>query len=105
MELCDELELQTWGNLDRSMSAAARLQHWQDTAYSRLRLFFVRIDGRMAARSWVRFELQENLGSRSCTSTSWVPSAAGGSAGRCWSTLRPWLPQTAGQYCRRLRST
>ena len=63
MELCDELELQTWGNLDRSMSAAARLQYWRDTAYSRLRLFFVRVDGRMAASSWVRFELQENLGS------------------------------------------
>ncbi len=63
MELCDELELQTWGNLDRSMSVAARRQYWQDTAYSRLRLFFVRVEGRMAAKSWVRFELQENLSS------------------------------------------
>lgn len=63
MELCDELELQTWGNLDRASSAAARLQYWRDTAYTRTRLFFVRVDGRMAARSWVRCELQENLGS------------------------------------------
>src|SRR5688572_33345250 len=63
MELCDQLELQTWGNLDRSMSAAARRQYWQDTAYSRLRLFFVRVEGKMAAKSWVRFELQENLSS------------------------------------------
>lgn len=62
-ELCDELELQTWGNLDRASSAAARLQYWRDTPYSRLRLFFVRIDGRMAARSWIRCEMQENLGS------------------------------------------
>lgn len=63
MELCDELILQTWGNLDRASSAAARLQYWRDTAYTRLRLFFVRVDGRMAANSWVRCELQENLGS------------------------------------------
>jgi GNAT superfamily N-acetyltransferase len=62
-ELCDELELQTWGNLDRASSAAARLQFWRDTPYSRQRLFFVRVDGRMVARSWIRFELQENLGS------------------------------------------
>ncbi|MFF2031830.1 GNAT family N-acetyltransferase [Arthrobacter sp. NPDC058192] len=62
-ELCDELELQTWGNLDRAASAAARLQFWRDTPYSRVRLFFVRVDGRMAARSWVRCELQDNLGS------------------------------------------
>ena len=54
MELCDELILQTWGNLDRASSAAARLQYWRDTAYTRLRLFFVRVDGRMAANSWVR---------------------------------------------------
>ena len=63
MELCDELVLQTWGNLDRSMSAAARLQYWKDTPYSRLRQFFVRVDGRMAARSWVRFDVQDNLSS------------------------------------------
>ena len=55
--------LQTWGNLDRATSAAARLQYWRDDAYTRLRLFFVRDDGRMVARSWVRCELQENLGS------------------------------------------
>lgn len=63
MDLCDELDLQTWGNLDRSMSAAARLQYWRDTPYSRLRQFFVRVDGRMAARSWVRLEVRDNLGS------------------------------------------
>ena len=28
-----------------------------------MRLFFVRVDGRMVARSWIRCELQENLGS------------------------------------------
>ena len=63
MELCDELEMQTWGNLDRSMSPAARLQHWRDNPYSRVRLHFVRVDGRMAARSWIRCELQDNLSS------------------------------------------
>ena len=92
MELCDELVLQTWGNLDRSMSAAARLQYWRDTPYSRLRQFFVRVDGRMAARSWVRFDVQENLGSAllhvnvldSFTGAGDRPGAAGArrSAGR-----------------------
>ena len=28
-----------------------------------MQLFFVRVDGRMVARSWIRCELQENLGS------------------------------------------
>ena len=63
VDLCDELALQTWGNLDRSASAAARLQYWRDNPYSRLRLFFVRVDGRMVSRSWIRYELQENLSS------------------------------------------
>ena len=63
MKLSDELVLQTWGNLDRSTSAAARLQYWRDSPYARVRLFFVRVDGRMVASSWVRFEVQENLSS------------------------------------------
>ncbi|MDN4643612.1 GNAT family N-acetyltransferase [Arthrobacter sp. PsM3] len=62
-ELCDALTLQTWGNLDRSTPPEARLQFWRDNAYRKIQLFFVRQDGRMAARSWVRFGLQENLGS------------------------------------------
>ena len=28
-----------------------------------MQLFFVRVDGRMVARSWIRCEQQENLGS------------------------------------------
>jgi GNAT superfamily N-acetyltransferase len=63
MELADELVLQTWGNLDRSSSPAARLQHWRDNPYSRVRLHFVRVDGRMAGSSWIRCELQDNLSS------------------------------------------
>lgn len=60
-KLCDAVVLQTWGSLDRGASPAARLQYWQDTPYTRLRQFFVRQDGRMVARSFVRFWLQENL--------------------------------------------
>lgn len=62
-QLCDALTLETWGNLDRASAAAARLRFWRDNAYTRTRLFFVRVDGKMAAKSWVRFEQQENLGS------------------------------------------
>jgi GNAT superfamily N-acetyltransferase len=60
--LCDALVLQTWGNLDRSASPEARLRYWQDTPYTRLCLYFVRVDGRMAAGSSVQFWLQDNLG-------------------------------------------
>ncbi|MEO3934134.1 GNAT family N-acetyltransferase [Micrococcaceae bacterium Sec7.4] len=59
--LCDALTLQTWGNLDRSTPPEARLQFWRDNEYRKIQLFFVRQNGRMAARSWVRCELQENL--------------------------------------------
>jgi GNAT superfamily N-acetyltransferase len=59
--LSDALVLETWGNPDRSSPAKARLQYWRDNPYTRLRLFFVRADGRMVARSWIRFGLQENV--------------------------------------------
>lgn len=62
-QLCDALTLETWGSLDRATTAQACLRYWRDNAYSRMRIFFVRVDGQMAARSWVRFEQQENLGS------------------------------------------
>ncbi|SDK49418.1 hypothetical protein SAMN04487916_101270 [Arthrobacter sp. ov407] len=81
MGLCDELVLQTWGDLDRSMSPAARLQYWRDTAYTRMRLFFVRVDGRMVANSWVRCELQENLSS-ALLHVSVLDSFAGRGIGR-----------------------
>lgn len=61
--LSDALVLETWGNLDRATPAGARLRYWRDDAYKRLQLFFVRDGGRMVARSWVRYELQDNLGS------------------------------------------
>lgn len=60
-ELCDALTLETWGNLDRATPPAARLQFWRDNDYRQVQLFFVRQDGRMAARSWVRCEVRENL--------------------------------------------
>ncbi|MCB5274469.1 hypothetical protein BJG92_02002 [Arthrobacter sp. SO5] len=60
-ELCDALTLEAWGNLDRSTPPEARLQFWRDNEYRRIQLFFVRQNGRMVARSWIRCELQENL--------------------------------------------
>lgn len=59
-QLCDALTLETWGHLDRSTPAAGRLRYWRDNPYTRTRLFFVRVDGEMVAKSWVRFEQQEN---------------------------------------------
>lgn len=59
--LCDALARETWGNLDLSSSPAARLQLWQDNAYSRNRIFFVRQGVRIAGTSWVNWDLQENL--------------------------------------------
>lgn len=60
-DLSDALVLEMWGNPDRSASAKARLQNWRDSPYTQVRLFFVRVDGRMVGRSWIRFGLQENL--------------------------------------------
>lgn len=60
-DLSDALVLETWGNLDRAAPRKARLEAWRDDDYQKLRLFFVRLDGRMVARSWVRFALTENL--------------------------------------------
>ncbi|MFE4543745.1 GNAT family N-acetyltransferase [Arthrobacter sp. NPDC056727] len=59
--LSDDLVLETWGNLDRAAPRKARLEAWRDDDYEKLRLFFVRLDGRMVARSWVRFTQKENL--------------------------------------------
>lgn len=61
--LSDALVLETWGNLDRATPQEARLRYWRDDAYQRMQLFFVRAGGRMVARSWIRYGLQDNLGS------------------------------------------
>lgn len=53
--------LETWGNLDRARTRSARLESWRDDDYTQLRLFFVRLDGRMVATSWVSLPQQENL--------------------------------------------
>ncbi|MFE4834251.1 GNAT family N-acetyltransferase [Arthrobacter sp. NPDC056691] len=60
-DLSDAVVLETWGNLDRAAPRKARLEAWRDDDYAKLRLFFVRQDGRMVARSWVRFTQKENL--------------------------------------------
>lgn len=61
--LSDALVLETWGNLDRATPPEARFRYWRDDAYKRMQLFFVRAGGQMVARSWIRCELQDNLGS------------------------------------------
>ena len=60
-ELCDAVTFETWGNLDRSATAEARLQGWRDNAYRTVRLFFVRQDGQVVGSSWIRCDVQENL--------------------------------------------
>lgn len=80
-ELCDALTLETWGSLDRATPAAARLRFWRDNAYTRMKLFFVRIDGVMVARSWIRFEQKENL-SRGLLHVAVLDAYAGRGIGR-----------------------
>lgn len=60
-DLSDALVLETWENLDRATPREARLEAWRDDDYKQLRIFFVRLDGRMVAKSWIRLPLQENL--------------------------------------------
>lgn len=60
-DLSDAVVLELWGNLDRAAPRKARLESWRDDDYEKLRLFFVRLDGRMVARSWIRFTQKENL--------------------------------------------
>jgi GNAT superfamily N-acetyltransferase len=60
-ELCDAVQQDIWGNLDRSEPSAALLQEWRSDSYREVRVFFVRQAGRMVGVSWIRFELQENL--------------------------------------------
>lgn len=60
--LSDARLLETWGNLDRASPPAARLEAWRDDSYKQLRMYFIRHGGTMAARSWIRFPLKENLG-------------------------------------------
>jgi GNAT superfamily N-acetyltransferase len=60
-ELSDALVLETWGNADRLLPLQARLLYWRDNPYTQVRLFFVRLDGRMVARSWIRFGVRENV--------------------------------------------
>lgn len=49
------------GNADRLLPLQARLLYWRDNPYTQVRLFFLRLDGRMVARSWIRFGVRENL--------------------------------------------
>ncbi|WP_395398365.1 GNAT family N-acetyltransferase [Arthrobacter sp. UC242_113] len=60
-DLSDAVALELWGNLDRAAPPKARLESWRDDDYAKLRLYFVRLDGRMVARSWVRLTQKENL--------------------------------------------
>lgn len=59
--LSDALVLETWGNADRLAPLATRLQYWRDSPYAQVRRFFVRLDGRLVARSWIGFGVQENV--------------------------------------------
>lgn len=59
--LSDALVLETWGNLDRATSPEARLEAWRSDSYKQLKLYYIRNDGAMVARCWIRFPLRENL--------------------------------------------
>lgn len=59
--LSDALVFARWGNLDRALPASTRLRYDLDNSYRRTQTFFVRVEGRMVARSRVRVELADNL--------------------------------------------
>ncbi|WP_051180925.1 hypothetical protein [Arthrobacter sp. TB 26] len=103
-ELCDALPRHIWGNLGRATPPEARLQFWRDNEYRRIQLFFVRQDGRLAARSWVRCELQENLRS-AMVHIDVLEEFSGRGIGQA--LLRPrksWRPRRAAPSCRAARS-
>jgi GNAT superfamily N-acetyltransferase len=60
-ELSDALILETWGNLDLAAPREARLESWRDDDYKQLQFYFVRVDGRMVARSSIGLPQAENL--------------------------------------------
>lgn len=60
-ELSDALILETWGNLDLAAPREARLESWRDDDYKQARFFFVRLDGRMVARSCIGLPMVESL--------------------------------------------
>ncbi|WP_307106375.1 GNAT family N-acetyltransferase [Arthrobacter globiformis] len=60
-ELSDALILETWGNLDLAAPREARLESWRDDDYKQARFYFVRVNGRMVARSSIGLPLAENL--------------------------------------------
>ncbi|WFR83382.1 GNAT family N-acetyltransferase [Arthrobacter sp. Y-9] len=59
--LSDELVLRTRGNLDLATPNRARFILWRDTEYARLRVYFVRLEGRVVARAWIHLPLKDNL--------------------------------------------
>jgi GNAT superfamily N-acetyltransferase len=60
-ELTDALIVETWGNLDLAAPREARLESWRDDEYKQVRFFFVRLDGRMVARSCIGLPMAENF--------------------------------------------
>lgn len=60
-ELSDALVLRLRGNLDLASPNSARLIMWRDTEYARLDVYFVRMEGRVAARAWIHLPLKDNL--------------------------------------------
>lgn len=60
-DLSDALILEMWGNLDLANPREARLESWRDDDYKQARFFFVRLDGRMVAKSSIGLPLVENL--------------------------------------------
>ncbi|UYY80704.1 GNAT family N-acetyltransferase [Arthrobacter sp. YA7-1] len=57
----DAMVQETWGSLDRALSAQVRLAGWRDTPYEASRNFFGRVDGRIIGRASCFVPLTDNV--------------------------------------------
>jgi GNAT superfamily N-acetyltransferase len=57
----DAMVQETWGSLDKALSAQVRLAGWRDTPYEASRNFFARVDGRIVGHASCFVPLTDNV--------------------------------------------
>lgn len=103
-ELSDALILEAWGNLDLANPREARLESWRDDDYKQAQFYYVRLDGRMVARSSIGLPLAENL-HVAMVRVDVLHEFTGRGLGRCCCGMpRNSLPVRAAPHCRASRN-